>query len=74
MPKERLEKDYLALVHGRFPERADSAGYLIADIASAVRKKRRYVESRELRRPQGKGVESCVTCFELVGSRIHSDG
>ncbi len=38
-----VEKEYLAIVHGVFPEAVDADGYLLGDDASPVRKKRRFV-------------------------------
>jgi RluA family pseudouridine synthase len=60
-----IEKEYLALVHGPFPPSLEAKGYLTEDIASAVRKKRRYVDGEEI--PQGKRVEACSTSFRRVG-------
>jgi 23S rRNA pseudouridine955/2504/2580 synthase/23S rRNA pseudouridine1911/1915/1917 synthase len=60
-----LEKEYLAMVHGRFPEYLDARGYLTEDRASAVRKKRRYADGKDI--PEGKKVEACATSFGRVG-------
>jgi RluA family pseudouridine synthase len=59
-----LEKEYLALVHGLFPESIRARGFLIADEKSLVRKKRRYVDYDA--RPEGGAPEACETGFELV--------
>jgi 23S rRNA-/tRNA-specific pseudouridylate synthase len=66
LSRGRIAKDYLVLVHGAFPERLDASGYLIADEASAVRKKRRYVEGGPI--PEGLKAEACATSFELLRS------
>jgi len=60
-----LRKTYLAMVHGRFPDRLETQGFLVKDANSAVRKKRRWVENLE---PSG-GTESetCQTSFECAG-------
>jgi 23S rRNA-/tRNA-specific pseudouridylate synthase len=64
MSDGRLVKDYLALVHGSFPESAEASGRLIRDERSSVRKKRRFVaESASPSPPAG---QSCGTRFELV--------
>lgn len=42
--RERLiEKDYLVLVEGRFPDRVDAEGLLVKDDSSPIRKKLRFV-------------------------------
>ena len=43
MSRLRAVKEYLAVVHGSFDRETNAAGWLIADTASAVRKKRRFV-------------------------------
>jgi RluA family pseudouridine synthase len=67
-----IEKTYLALVHGSFPERALARGFLIKDEASAIRKKRSYVEAP--RREGWKEVEACETQLALVGSADCAEG
>jgi 23S rRNA pseudouridine955/2504/2580 synthase/23S rRNA pseudouridine1911/1915/1917 synthase len=64
-----LGKTYLAMIHGRFPDRLEARGFLIKDPCSVVRKKRRYVES--VRPGDGTENETCETSFEIVG-RAHS--
>jgi Pseudouridylate synthases, 23S RNA-specific len=54
----RLRKEYLALAHGLFPDRAEAEGFLVADERSAVRKKREFLRSG--------GGESCSTSFECL--------
>jgi RluA family pseudouridine synthase len=61
----RIEKDYLALVHGAFPDALHAEGILTADEASLVRKKRRYFDGSSM--PEGKKAEACATSFERVG-------
>jgi 23S rRNA pseudouridine955/2504/2580 synthase/23S rRNA pseudouridine1911/1915/1917 synthase len=58
-----IEKEYLALVEGAFPERLDAEGFLERDRSSAVRIKRRYVEGPP---PRAGEAESCSTRFELA--------
>jgi len=61
-----MQKSYLVLVHGHFPDRLAARGYLTKDESSLVRKKRRFVQG-EL--PVGSAsTESCETDFELMGS------
>jgi RluA family pseudouridine synthase len=60
-----LKKTYLAMVHGRFPDRLEACGFLKKDESSLVRKKRRYVEN--IRPGEGTRYEACETSFEIVG-------
>jgi 23S rRNA-/tRNA-specific pseudouridylate synthase len=60
-----VEKSYLAMVHGRFPDRLEALGRLTRDSASAVRKKRRYLEGSPA--PGERKTESCATSLERVG-------
>ena len=65
MSRSRAVKEYLAVVHGTFDRETTAAGWLVADTASAIRKKRRFVA--EL--PAGAiRPESAVT--RLVPERI----
>jgi 23S rRNA-/tRNA-specific pseudouridylate synthase len=64
LARGEIGKEYLVLVHGRFPLSYDARGYLIPDSASAIRKKRRYVE--EASSAQDKKAEACATYFELI--------
>jgi len=59
-----LRKTYLAMVHGRFPDRLETGGFLIKDENSIVRKKRRYVEN--LDPISEKESETCQTSFECA--------
>lgn len=64
-----VEKSYLALVHGVFPERIDALGALVPDPASAVRKKRAYIDSADPRFMEAAARgERCETRLELVWS------
>lgn len=63
-PGAGISKSYLAIVHGDFDREIDAAGFLTADTASAVRKKRRFVT--EL--PQNTvDAESCRTLLSPAG-------
>ncbi len=67
-----LRKTYLAMVHGRFPDRLETQGFLIKDENSVVRKKRRYVESLD---PIGeKESETCQTSFDCAGRSFSPAG
>jgi 23S rRNA pseudouridine955/2504/2580 synthase/23S rRNA pseudouridine1911/1915/1917 synthase len=68
----RLEKRYLALVHGCFPESVEACGYLSMDEDSAIRKKRKYFE--EGASGPGPGREACETKFQLVERRESQGG
>lgn len=63
----RVSKEYLALVHGRFPETAEAKGRLVVDASSAIRKKRLFVADGE-EAPNAPRGESCETRFESLGS------
>lgn len=65
MEHREIYKEYVVYVYGKFPEESFTAsGYLSADPASSVRKKRRF--TYEI--PEGKecGSESCSTSFALI--------
>jgi len=64
LARGEIAKEYLVLVHGRFPVSYEAKGYLIPDTISVIRKKRRYVEGESAARD--KKAESCATCFELI--------
>jgi len=57
-----VTKAYLALVYGAFPPQLDTAGVLVADAASEVRKKRAFMPD-----PDAAG-ESAQTIFTCLGS------
>jgi 23S rRNA-/tRNA-specific pseudouridylate synthase len=61
--ERRIKKRYLALVHGRFPDRLEAEGFLVHDEASAVRKKRRFIPVSAISGEAGTGLESCATGF-----------
>ena len=62
---DAIEKCYLAVVHGRFDREIDATGFLIADTASAVHKKRRFVSELP---ENAVNVESCRTMLTPAGS------
>jgi RluA family pseudouridine synthase len=57
-----VEKGYLVLVEGAFPEQLDAAGWLIHDHRSVVRKKRAFVREQ----PHEGASEPCETRFVAV--------
>ncbi len=62
-----VDKRYLALVRGAFPESLLARGVLVSDGASAVRKKRAYIDEGDPRFPDAaESGESCETRFELA--------
>lgn len=83
-----IKKNYVVLVHGRFPANLmDARGWLVPDLGSEVRKKRRFIEATSPAassfRDQDStghcsspppGVERCRTLFTLRGSWIADDG
>ena len=62
---DAVEKCYLAVVHGRFDREIDATGFLIADTASAVHKKRRFVSELP---ENAVNVEFCRTMLTPAGS------
>jgi len=50
MRERMIEKEYLTLVEGAFPDRIDASGFLVPDAASPVRKKLRFVQAPPSRR------------------------
>jgi 23S rRNA-/tRNA-specific pseudouridylate synthase len=64
--ERRLNKRYLALVHGRFPDRLEAEGFLTHDEGSAVRKKRGFVSAADKEGEGGTGLESCATSFACL--------
>jgi RluA family pseudouridine synthase len=65
-----MEKGYVAMVHGSFPERLEARGFLVKDRGSLVRKKRRFVAMPA----PGEEAEACDTSFELDSRRAHESG
>lgn len=64
-----LKKDYLVLVHGRFPQSLEAQGWLVADGTSQVRKKRRFIASASGQAPEPSDkAETCATRFRLLRS------
>ena len=67
--KRRVFKRYLAIVEGAFPlKEVEARGFLAPDPASAVRKRRRYVPTRQALGPDTRS-ESCRT--RLCGLGVH---
>lgn len=64
----RVAKRYTVFVEGDFPDRVEAAGWLTADSASAIRKKRRFVAAEAGSAPKEKGDEWAETVFERVRS------
>lgn len=63
--ERRVEKTYIALVEGAFPESLEARGYLALDEASVIRKKRKFVAADE-GGPVPPGGETSVTRFRRV--------
>ena len=59
-------KRYTVFVEGEFPERLDAAGWLSADPASAIRKKRRFTPAEAGSDKPDKAAEWAETGFERV--------
>ncbi|MCL1920167.1 MAG: RluA family pseudouridine synthase [Kiritimatiellaeota bacterium] len=60
----RVGKTYIVLVEGDFPEHLHAAGWLTADIASPVRKKRRFCAS--IPYPPPADAQPCETRFKRI--------
>ena len=61
---DRIEKCYLAVVHGAFDTELDATGFLVADETSAVHKKRRFVTTLP---EHAVNAESCRTLLSPAG-------
>jgi 23S rRNA pseudouridine955/2504/2580 synthase/23S rRNA pseudouridine1911/1915/1917 synthase len=59
-------KQYTVFVEGEFPERLEAAGWLSADPASVIRKKRRFTQAEAVSNPPDKESEWAETLFERV--------
>lgn len=57
-----IRKEYVAIVHGQFPESLEARGALIDDANSPIRKKRAFTRAPDA--PEG--AETCDTRFELI--------
>ena len=57
-----VDKQYLVLVEGSFPEHMEAIGWLTHDVSSAVRKKRCFVREK----PSEAASEACETRFSCV--------
>ena len=64
----RIAKVYSVLVEGEFPEALSAKGFLLADPASPVRKKQRFVPARECAAPPA-GARECETIFAHLETR-----
>lgn len=53
MMERQIEKEYLVLVHGDFPETLSGRGWLRPDIGSVIRKKRLFIPDIEAQQPKG---------------------
>ncbi len=62
LKNRQVVKEYLALVHGDFPESLDATGWLEKDPDSVIRKKRRYIEDSDARDPGDAGAGSRSYC------------
>ena len=62
----KVAKRYTVFVEGAFPERLDAAGWLSADPASAIRKKRRFTPAVAGSAAPVKDAEWAETVFERV--------
>ncbi len=61
----RVKKRYTALVFGAFPEKLHAEGFLVDDMSSPVRKKRRFITEPEA----GNDREYAKTVFSLVSEK-----
>lgn len=62
----KVGKRYTVFVEGEFPERLDTAGWLSADPASVIRKKRRFTQAEAGSAAPDKESEWAETAFERV--------
>jgi RluA family pseudouridine synthase len=59
-----IDKEYIVGVHGNFPDKLNSTGYLTADTESVIRKKRKFINSNTNNSLEN--FESCETHFKLI--------
>ncbi len=62
----KVAKRYTVFVEGEFPEQLDVSGWLSADPASAIRKKRRFTQAEAVSLAPDKASEWAETSFERV--------
>ncbi len=62
LERAEMEKSYLVLVHGDFPETLTAEGFLFHDPVSVIRKKRRYAATA----PENVKSERCLTVFRKI--------
>lgn len=74
MMQRRIKKEYLVLVHGKFPKSLDARGWIRKDSDSVIRKKRKFIKDVEaapvteiISPPDDK--QFCHTTFEKVKRR-----
>ena len=61
MRARMIEKEYLVLVEGAFPDRIDASGVLVPDAASPVRKNLRFIQSPLASNGEGLAVRTIFT-------------
>lgn len=71
MMQRKIKKEYLALVHGRFPKSLNAKGWIKKDSDSEIRKKRKFIQDDEaapvveiISPPDDK--QFCHTVFEKI--------
>ena len=60
-----INKEYVVAVHGNFPDKLNTYGYLTDDTSSIIRKKRKFIESKNLDAVT-KNHETAETTFKLI--------
>lgn len=69
MMDREIKKEYLVIVHGKFPEYLSGKGWLCPDNNSVIRKKRKFIPDDNGIQPEGEGDKSkefCESRFSLV--------
>lgn len=68
MSHHRIQKEYVVLVDGLFPQQLKAYGYLELDENAKIRKKLRFIAATETNAPQSSKENplSCQTDFELI--------
>jgi 23S rRNA pseudouridine955/2504/2580 synthase/23S rRNA pseudouridine1911/1915/1917 synthase len=72
LAEHAIRKEYLAMVHGLFPDRGEAEGHLVRDEESLVRKKRVFIAASAEETPLD--GESCSTSFKLIARASLDEG
>lgn len=74
MMERKINKEYLALVHGKFPEKISGKGWLSPDRKSVIRKKRVFIPDENASQPDGAGDPEKEFCNCHLKALTDKDG